>query len=353
MPKKILLADDSVTIQKVVTLTLSSEDYELIIAGDGNSAIEKIRKVKPDLIMADIAMPGKNGYEVCEIVKNDPQLKNVPVLLLSGTFETLDADEAEKAGADDHIVKPFESEELINKVRDLLSRSTRPREPAPQEETPSPAPLYEESPPLGEEVWLDSDFIGSGKGEEALKPAHPEETGPGLEEEFLDIGLGEEELKETEGLPEGTKEEEECEEYIEEPPILELLEEEETTGLRFPGELTLKTAEEPVLEETAPKGVEASFEASGETLRMEEPIRAVEEPAERVREITAAPGKEKAGTKIKGLETFPMEKLEEIIERVVREVVTEIAWEVVPEVAEDIIKKELIERLRQAMARPK
>jgi CheY-like chemotaxis protein len=88
-------------------------------------------EVKPDLIMADVAMPGKNGYEVCEAVKNDPDLSTTPVMLLAGTFEPLNDEEASRVRADDHIVKPFESEVLIEKVKTLLERP--PKEVAPAE----------------------------------------------------------------------------------------------------------------------------------------------------------------------------------------------------------------------------
>lgn len=123
MAKRILLADDSITIQKVISITFASEDYDLTVVGDGEAAIQKARELKPDLIMADVAMPGKTGYEVCSFVKNDPGLKDTPVLLLAGTFEPLNKDAAIRAGADDSIVKPFESQELLDKVRELLSRS--------------------------------------------------------------------------------------------------------------------------------------------------------------------------------------------------------------------------------------
>jgi CheY-like chemotaxis protein len=82
MSKKILLADDSVTIQKVISITFASEDYELIIVGDGDAAIKKAKDSTPDLVLADVAMPGKNGYEVSEALKNDPATAAIPVMLL-------------------------------------------------------------------------------------------------------------------------------------------------------------------------------------------------------------------------------------------------------------------------------
>ena len=102
--KKILLADDSVTIQKVVSLILANTDFELVSVGNGDAPISKIDEIKPDLIMADTVMPGKNGYEVCEHIKNTPALKHIPVLLLAGTFEPLNEEEAKRVGIDDFIV---------------------------------------------------------------------------------------------------------------------------------------------------------------------------------------------------------------------------------------------------------
>ncbi|MEK6759930.1 MAG: response regulator [Deltaproteobacteria bacterium] len=158
MAKKILLADDSITIQKVIMITLASEDYELIIVGDGDSAVSKARELRPDLVLADVAMPGKNGYEVCTAIKNDAALKNIPVLLLAGTFEPLNREEAAKAGADDSIVKPFESQELIDKVRDLIKKGEIGAG-APQVQQLRPA--VEKKPAPGvEDIWEAGDFLG-------------------------------------------------------------------------------------------------------------------------------------------------------------------------------------------------
>src|SRR3989338_1364014 len=136
MPKKILLADDSVTIQKVIAITFSTEYYDLTVVADGETAIRKAKEIRPALVMADVAMPGKSGYEVCEAVKKDPALKGVPVLLLAGTFEPLNREEAARVKADDSIVKPFESQELLDKVRGLLERAA----PSGEEAMEAPPP---------------------------------------------------------------------------------------------------------------------------------------------------------------------------------------------------------------------
>src|SRR5512142_1287473 len=142
MPKKILLADDSITIQKVVELTFSDGDYEVIAVNNGARAIQKLGEMRPDIILSDIIMPEKNGYEVCEFVKSRPDFRNIPVILLTGTFEPFDPDRADKAGCDAVVTKPFESQSLIHKVEELIdhARTTAPTEKVMPAAPPAPAP---------------------------------------------------------------------------------------------------------------------------------------------------------------------------------------------------------------------
>ncbi|MBE0596977.1 MAG: response regulator, partial [Desulfuromonadales bacterium] len=109
MSKKLLLADDSITIQKVIGITFANEDYELCVVDNGDAGFDKTRSERPDLVLADVFMPGKNGYELCAAIKRDPALRHIPVLLLTGTFEPFDEAKAKAAGADSWIAKPFES----------------------------------------------------------------------------------------------------------------------------------------------------------------------------------------------------------------------------------------------------
>lgn len=134
MSKKLLLADDSITIQKVIQITFAHEDYELTITDNGDAALAKAQEIVPDLVMTDIYMPGKNGYELTSAIKQDPALRHIPVLLLAGSFEPFDEDKARSCKADAWIEKPFESQNLIDKVAELL-KAVRP-EP---EATPAPA----------------------------------------------------------------------------------------------------------------------------------------------------------------------------------------------------------------------
>lgn len=143
MPKRILLADDSITIQKVVELTFSDGDYEVTAVNNGARAIQKLGEMRPDIILSDIIMPEKNGYEVCEFVKSHPEYRNIPVVLLTGTFEPFDPDRAEKAGCDAVVTKPFESQSLIHKVEELIAQatSTPAATTAAVEAVPEPEPM--------------------------------------------------------------------------------------------------------------------------------------------------------------------------------------------------------------------
>src|SRR5947207_9781024 len=123
MSTRILLADDSITIQKVVNLTFADEGIEVVAVSNGDLAERRLSEVKPDLVLADIFMPGKNGYELCEAIKQNPQFRNVPVVLLVGAFEPFDQAEARRVQADAHLTKPFESRTLVETVRRRINAS--------------------------------------------------------------------------------------------------------------------------------------------------------------------------------------------------------------------------------------
>ena len=120
MSKTLLLADDSVVIQKLVGLSFANEDFTLVVTDNGDEAIAQTRETRPDIVLADIVMPGRSGYEVCAEIKSDPELASIPVLLLTGTFEAFDESRAQQAGANGHIDKPFEAQTLVERVKTLL-----------------------------------------------------------------------------------------------------------------------------------------------------------------------------------------------------------------------------------------
>ncbi len=143
MSKKILLADDSLTIQKVVELTLAGTDYELNCVSNGQNALESLERSRPDLILADAVMPGKNGYEVCEAVKGNPATARIPVVLLSGTFEPFDRGRADRIGADRVISKPFDAQRMLDEIETLLARAgSAPLPVSSSEEGPVEAPAF-------------------------------------------------------------------------------------------------------------------------------------------------------------------------------------------------------------------
>jgi len=121
MSKKLLLADDSVVIQKLVGLSFANEDIEIFSTDNGDDALIQAREIQPDIILADVVMPGLSGYEVCEAIKQDPALAHTPVLLLAGTFETFDEARAARVGANGQITKPFEAQALVERVNEVMN----------------------------------------------------------------------------------------------------------------------------------------------------------------------------------------------------------------------------------------
>jgi CheY-like chemotaxis protein len=122
--RKLLLADDTITIQKIVALTFADQGIEVTAVGSGTEAIEHLRENSPDIVLADVFMPGLTGYQVCEHIKQTESLKHIPVMLLIGSFEPFDEAEARRVGADDILTKPFSSiRTLMDKVGALLGRA--------------------------------------------------------------------------------------------------------------------------------------------------------------------------------------------------------------------------------------
>jgi CheY-like chemotaxis protein len=124
MTLKLLIADDSATIQKIIALAFSSEDAVVECVSEGDSALQSIQTFKPDVVLADVFMPGCNGYEICARIKEDAKLAHIPVVLLSGIFEPFDEIEASRIKCDGHLTKPFDTSELIETVFSLAGKRT-------------------------------------------------------------------------------------------------------------------------------------------------------------------------------------------------------------------------------------
>lgn len=125
--KKVLLVDDDVEFGEAAKLLLDSEGYEVILAYDGKEGLEKARAEKPDLVILDVMMPEMNGYDVCVVLKADPELKKIPVVLLTAVDQALFKTTYTRVmglmtEADDYISKPVEPVELVKRVEDLLSK---------------------------------------------------------------------------------------------------------------------------------------------------------------------------------------------------------------------------------------
>lgn len=135
---KLLLADDNVTIQRMVALTFARENLEVIAVGDGEEAIARMSVERPDIVLADIEMPKRNGYDVAEYLRAQPDLAHVPVLLLAGAYDPVDAERATRVGCNGVVIKPFDPVRVAARVRELLAGA----EGAPTEATAAvPRPI--------------------------------------------------------------------------------------------------------------------------------------------------------------------------------------------------------------------
>ncbi|SFG83208.1 two-component system, OmpR family, alkaline phosphatase synthesis response regulator PhoP [Desulfotomaculum arcticum] len=117
MPHKILVVDDEKSIQKLISYNLLREGYEVLVAGDGVKAIEIARDNKPDLIVLDIMLPGKDGFEVCKQLKYDTETKHISIIMLSAKDGEIDKVVGLEIGADDYMTKPFSPRELLARIK--------------------------------------------------------------------------------------------------------------------------------------------------------------------------------------------------------------------------------------------
>jgi CheY-like chemotaxis protein len=141
---RILVADDNSNIQKMVALALKDEGIDVVAVGNGEAAMRKIPDLRPDLVLADIFMPVRNGYEVCEFVKSDARYMGTPVVLLVGAFDPLDEQETQRVRADGVLKKPFvPPDPLVNMVKALLAKSSGQKHMG----IPAPIPPKAAAPP--------------------------------------------------------------------------------------------------------------------------------------------------------------------------------------------------------------
>ena len=120
--KKILIVDDEPDILRLISLRLRKLGYDVLTAVDGKEALDATRNENPDLVLLDLLIPFMNGAEVCEQIKNDKTLKHIPIILFTAHSDTMTAEKAKKLGAEDYIIKPFDPEELTDKVEEILAQ---------------------------------------------------------------------------------------------------------------------------------------------------------------------------------------------------------------------------------------
>jgi CheY-like chemotaxis protein len=171
MGKRILIADDSVTIQKAFAMSLTGEDYVLTSARSADEGLSLARQVRPDLIVADAHMPGRSGYELCAALKADATLKSTPVYILSSNQQPYDEAKGRQVGSDGNFLKPWDSTQLLEKIKDALSRPAGAPAPglaaAPRPTSPIPIAA------LQAEYDVDLDNAADTKEMPAARPTGP------------------------------------------------------------------------------------------------------------------------------------------------------------------------------------
>ncbi len=120
--KKILLVDDEKDLVDTVSFRLKASGYDVVVAYDGQEALTKTRVEKPDLIILDLMLPKMDGYKVCRMLKFDERYKNIPIIMFTARVQESDKKMGEEVGADAYITKPFDPENLLGKIKELLKR---------------------------------------------------------------------------------------------------------------------------------------------------------------------------------------------------------------------------------------
>jgi DNA-binding response OmpR family regulator len=119
--KKILVIEDSLTMQRLLSYVLEKEGYDVQIANDGLEGLEKARSIKPDLVFTDLMMPIKDGYEVCREIRADERLKDIILIILTARGQDTDVEKGMAAGADDYVMKPFDPPKVVERVKEIFS----------------------------------------------------------------------------------------------------------------------------------------------------------------------------------------------------------------------------------------
>ncbi len=168
--KKILVADDSLTIQKVIRLALSGDGYEIQTVSDGKEAMEQASLFRPDICIIDVSLPHFDAYQIREQLIMKPDLKNIPVILMSSAFEKVDEPRAQKLGFAGHLIKPFDPSHLRSTLLSVVTRTpendpisatinepmVQPTAPEPMRFDPPSSPsMFQDLPPLTRDYGAD------------------------------------------------------------------------------------------------------------------------------------------------------------------------------------------------------
>jgi CheY-like chemotaxis protein len=331
MSIKILLADDSITIQKVVGIIFGGEEYALTVVDNGKAAVEKAREMDPDVLLIDALMPGMSGYEVCEAIRATPALAAKPILLLTGSFEPFDENKAKSCGADDFLAKPFESQQIINKVKELFELGSSrtgaapagAATPAPIEFDMEPATAQEAAPAAAGDIW-------------GAFTAPEEDSTVAFDDTAFEVGTDQAETS---------------------TPAAEQKASDETGSQWIPvEEETFEFQEESTAKPAAPSFEESELSDSS-AFEMEIPAPPKEAPAS-APEIDLAPAFEEPAKTVAAplatpavaasLPPMSEDQLRAAIAGASKEVIERIVWEVVPDLAEIMIK-EAIRKIKEGM----
>ncbi len=316
MPVKILLADKSITIQKVIEMLFSGREYEVTCVSDGESALNEASRVVPDVILADGDLPRLDGYSFALRLKQKPVLAQTPVILMQSRDDVFDAARAKEAGIIDHIAKPFESQDLIGKVKKALTVAPpRLSDQAPAPPQPARAAAAEQptKPSMPADIF---DIIREAPEAATIdmKPA----AAPAQDETVFEV----------EPVVE-----------VEEPPLVHDTERALPVGAKAVEEIRSGLG----LTERAPQG--APEFTSFDTLEAATTgAREYMPPPRQEPQAATSPFEQPATIQEGALKGIA----EETIARMAREVLEKVAWEVIPDLAERLIQEE-IRRLKAGM----
>jgi CheY-like chemotaxis protein len=396
MPVKILLADKSITIQKVVEMLFSGKEYEVQCVSDGETALSEAARINPDVVLADIDLPRVDGYTFSARLRKAPALTKTPVILMMSRDDVYDEAKGRQAMITDHIAKPFESQELIGKVKKAVAGAPqRPAEsvaPAtaalkPQPATEAPKPQPAAAPPAaaktGKEAPVDIfDIIEEAPSHAEMKQAKPAAEDEGIYEVEPEIEFEEELDEGAMMLPTGAKAVEEMREGLglvdkKQPAEDEIVSFEsidmggsvrEYKPMRSePAAREWKPPVEPASSASAPSLSESDLwnmaetvvaKAAKEMFTTAQPLPAPSLPEQELRSIAektiAAMAKDVVAKmpppqppQISAdlLRDLVAESVQKVVRDVARDIVEKVAWEVIPDLAEMLIKAE-IERLK-------